>query len=179
MDTYIALFRGINVGGKNILPMKNLVEILEGMGCEKVKTYIQSGNAVFQTKRTQAKKLAEGIGTKIFGSHGFKPKVLLLEVSELEESIKNNPFKTEDGKALHFFFLESTPIEPDLEGLMNVKSNSEEFKLKSKTFYLFAPDGVGRSKLAAKVEQALGVPVTARNWNTVNKLILMARQVLA
>ena len=136
MNTYVALFRGINVGGKNTLPMKDLVEILEGMGCEKVKTYIQSGNTVFRAKRTQAKKIAEEIGAKIIGSHGFEPKVLLLEVSELEDSIKNNPFKTEDGKALHFFFLESTPIKPDLGGLVNVKSNSEEFKLNKNIFYL-------------------------------------------
>jgi uncharacterized protein (DUF1697 family) len=158
------------------LPMRDLVGILEGMGCENVKTYIQSGNAVFWTKKNQTKKIAEEISSKILKSHGFKPKVLLLGVSELEESIENNPFKTEEGKALHFFFLESTPIKPDLDGLVNVKSNSEEFNLNKNIFYLYAPDGVGRSKLAAKIEQALGVPVTARNWNTISKLIAMVRK---
>jgi uncharacterized protein (DUF1697 family) len=176
VDTYIALFRGINVSGKNILPMKDLVEILEGMGCEKVKTYIKSGNIVFRAKRNQTKKMAEEIGTKILGSHRFKPIVMLLRVSELEEAIENNPFRTEDGKVLHFFFLKSTPIKPDLGGLVKVKSNSEEFKLNKKTFYLYAPDGFGRSKLAARVEQALGIPVTARNWNTISKLIVMAKR---
>lgn len=175
MNTYIALFRGINVGGKNILPMKDLVRILEGLGCEKVKTYIQSGNAVFRAKENQIKKIAEKLSSKILGSHGFNPKLLLLGVAELEDAIKNNPFKTK-GKTLHFFFLESTPVKPDLDELTNVKSNSEEFKLDKKIFYLHAPDGVGRSKLAAKVEQALGVPVTARNWNTVSKLIEMVKQ---
>jgi uncharacterized protein (DUF1697 family) len=155
--------------------MRDLVGILEGLGCENVKTYIQSGNAVFRTKKNQTKKIAEEISSKIMEHHGFKPKVLLLGVSELEESIKNNPFKTGVGKALHFFFLESTPINPDLDGLVNVKLNSEEFHLNKNIFYLYAPEGVGRSKLAAKVEQALGVPVTARNWNTISKLIAMAR----
>ena len=100
----------------------------------------------------------------------------LLEISELHDAIENNEFNTEDGKALHFFFLDSHPNNPNLERLMAVKSKSEEFKLHKKVFYLYAPDGVGRSKLAAKVEQSMGVPVTARNLNTVNKLIALVKQ---
>lgn len=176
MNTYIALLRGINVGGKNILPMKGLVEILEDMGCEKVKTYIQSGNVVFQNKKKHANKIAREISSKILESHGFEPKVLLLEISELHDAIENNPFETEDGKALHFGFLDSHPNNPNLERLMAVKSKSEEFKLHKKVFYLYAPDGVGRSKLAAKIEQCIGVPVTARNWNTISKLMSMVKQ---
>lgn len=176
MNTYIALFRGINVGGNNILPMKDLVGILEGMGCEKIKTYIQSGNVVFQTNKEQANKIAREISSRILESHGFEPKVLLLEIPELQDAIENNPFNTEDGKALHFFFLDSHPNNPDLERLMAIKSKSEEFKLQKKVFYLYAPDGVGRSKVAVKVEQCLGTPVTARNWNTVSKLISMVKQ---
>lgn len=176
MKTCIALFRGVNIGGKNILPMKNLVVILENIGCKKVKTYIQSGNAVFQTVKNETTKLAEKISSRVLESHGFKPKVLLLDISELEEAIENNPFETENGKALHFFFLDTLPKQPDLEQLTSVKSTTEEFKLDKKVFYLYAPDGVGRSKLAAKVEHALGVPVTARNYNTVNKLMAMAKQ---
>ena len=77
---------------------------------------------------------------------------------------------------MHFFFLDSQPITPDLESLMAVKSKSEEFKLHKKVFYLYAPDGIGRSKLAVKVEKCMGIPVTARNWNTVSKLISMVEQ---
>ncbi len=176
MSTYVALFRGINVGGKNILPMKDLVGILEGLGCEKVKTYIQSGNAVFQLKGNITKKIAEEISSKILKSHGFKPKVLLVEVRELEDAINNNPFKSMEGKSLHFFFLASPPAKPNLDELANVKSISEEFKLDKNIFYLYAPEGIGRSKLAARVEQALGVPVTARNWNTVSNLIAMVKK---
>lgn len=171
MNTYIALFRGINVGGKNILPMKGLVEILDDMGCEDIKTYIQSGNVVFRIKQENQKKIAEEISQKILGNFDFEPKVLLLELADLHAAIDNNPFETKDGKALHFFFLASHPEAPDLEQLVAVKSNSEEFKLVRNIFYLYAPDGIGRSKLAAKVEHCLGVPVTARNWNTISKLI--------
>ncbi len=176
MNTYIALLRGINVGGRNILPMKDLVGTLEGMGCEKIKTYIQSGNVVFQSKKKQSTKIAGEISSKILKSHGFEPKVLLLEIAELLDAIENNPFETEDGKALHFFFLDSHPKYPDLERLMAVKSKSEEFSLNKNIFYLYAPDGIGRSKLAAKVEQSMGVPVTARNLNTVSKLIALVKQ---
>ena len=176
MKTYIALLRGINVGGRNILPMKDLVGTLEGMGFEKIKTYIQSGNVVFQSKKKPSIKIAGKISSKILESHGFEPKVLLLEIAELQDAIKNNPFETKDGKALHFFFLDSFPKDPDLERLMAVKSKSEEFNLNKNIFYLYAPDGSGRSKLAAKVEQSMGVPVTARNLNTVIKLMAMAKQ---
>ena len=173
MNTYIALFRGINVGGKNILPMKGLVETLEDMGCEDIKTYIQSGNVVFRIKQGKPNKIADEISLKILNNYSFKPKVLLLESDDLHAAIDNNPFETRDGKALHFFFLASHPESPDLEQLVAIKSDSEEFKLVRNIFYLYAPDGIGRSKLAAKVEQRLGVPVTARNWNTISKLISM------
>ena len=173
MNTYIALFRGINVGGNNILPMKGLKEILETMGCEDIKTYIQSGNVVFHIQQEKPNKMAEEIGQKIFENYGFEPKVLLLQLADLRDAIANNPFDTKDGKALHFFFLASNSKSPNLKQLYAVKSDSEEFKLVKKIFYLYTPNGIGRSKLGAKVERHLGVPVTARNWNTVSKLISM------
>jgi len=173
VNTYIALLRGINVGGKNTLPMKDLTGILECMGYSDVSTYIQSGNAVFRSKTKCSNKTAIEIGSKIMESHGFTPKILLLEVSELKDAIENNPFRAEDGKGLHFFFLEAKPNNPDLTKLMNLKSASEEFKLDGSVFYLLAPDGIGHSKLAAAVEKSMGVAATARNWNTVNKLISM------
>jgi uncharacterized protein (DUF1697 family) len=94
----------------------------------------------------------------------------------LQDAIDNNPFKTKEGKILHFFFLESHPHKPDLDSLKAVKSKSEEFELKKNIFYLYAPDGIGRSTLAAKVEKSLGVAVTARNWNTVNRLTSMVKR---
>ncbi len=175
LNIYIALFRGINVGGRNILPMKDLVGILEGMGFEDVSSYIQSGNVVFRSKNKCSHKTATEIGAKIQVSHGFEPKVLLLQESELEAAIENNPFDNSEGKFLHFFFLDSVPKEPDLDSLKAVKSKTEKYELINKVFYLYAPDGIGRSKLAAKVEKAMGVPGTGRNWNTVNKLVSMVR----
>lgn len=174
MNTYIALFRGINVGGNNILLMKDLAAVLKDLGCRNVKTYIQSGNVVFKIKPSNTNKLAEEISSRILHKFGFEPKVLLLELTEIQTAIDNNPFPTDVGKALHFFFAACEPVSPDLEQLSAIKFDAEEFKLIGKVFYLFTPDGTGRSKLAAKVEKCLGVPVTARNWNTVNKLISLA-----
>ena len=176
VNIYIALFRGINVGGKNVLPMKELVGILAGMGYEDVSSYIQSGNVVFRSKTKCSNKTASEIGAKIQVSHGFVPKVLLLEVSELEAAIENNPFDNSKGKILHFFFLDSVPEEPDLDSLKAIKFKTEKYELINKVFYLYAPDGIGRSKLVAKVEKAMGVPVTARNWNTVEKIISMVKK---
>jgi uncharacterized protein (DUF1697 family) len=173
VKAYIALFRGINVGGKNRLPMKDLVGILEDIGCKHIQTYIQSGNVVFRAESDSAKQLAAQIGQRIMESHGFEPKVMLLEISEFHNAVENNPFSTEKGRALHFYFLDSHPEDPDLESLQAVKSETETYKLLGKVFYLYAPDGIGRSRLAARVERALGVPVTARNWNTVSKLLSM------
>lgn len=173
MNTFIALIRGINVGGKNILPMRNLVKILEDMRCEEVKTYIQSGNIVFKIEQNQKSQLAREISSRISEIYDFKPHVLLLDISELYAAISNNPFETDNGKALHFFFLDSFPQKPDMERLKAAKANSEEFKLDKTIFYLYTPDGFARSKLAAIVEKSMGVPVTARNWNTVSKIMQM------
>ncbi len=169
----IALFRGINVGGHNLLPMKELVIMLEELGCEAVKTYIQSGNVVFQREISDVKEFAERICATINKAKGFAPKALLLSRQELEEAISNNPFDSGNGKNLHFYFLEDNPTQPNLEKLESLKRESEAFELKGRIFYLFAPEGIGRSKLAANVEKCMGVPVTARNWNTISKLKAM------
>ncbi len=176
MKKYIVLFRGINVGGNNILPMKSLKDLLEALGCKNVKTYIQSGNVVLETKEANSAKLAQQIGLKIEEEFGFNPKVLLLELNDFYEVINNNPFDTSVGKALHVFISGSIPESPDLEKINELKSATEEYKLVDNKFYLYAPDGIGRSKLAAKVEQCLGVDVTARNWNTISKLAELAGQ---
>jgi uncharacterized protein (DUF1697 family) len=173
MNSYIALFRGINVGGKNTLPMKALVEMLETMGYRNIKTYIQSGNAVFKSTKKQKQKIAREISLSVLDRYGFQPSVMLLDATEFRMAIKDNPFVTRDGKSLHFYFLESVPKQPSLERLKSVQSLTEKFELKNAVLYLYAPDGIGRSKLAANVERALGVSVTARNWNTVNKLNAM------
>lgn len=172
MNTYIALFRGINVGGNNKLPMKELVAVLEGLGLRDIRTYIQSGNVVFSGKQEDKTKLAARISAALKKSHGFEPWVLLLEAEALKRAIKANPFPEgeADGKTLHFNFLASVPSKPDLAGIEKIAAHSERWQLKGEVFYLHAPEGIGRSKLASSMERLLGVPMTGRNWNTVRQL---------
>ncbi|MEX0726480.1 MAG: DUF1697 domain-containing protein [Planctomycetaceae bacterium] len=172
MSIYIALFRGINVGGRNSLPMKELTSILEELGATGVKTYIQSGNVVFASREKNTKRLAGKIGAEIKNRRGFEPAVLLLTSDDLKSAIEANPFPETEGdpKSLHLGFLDTAPNKPDLKKLDELKANGERFQLIGKVFYLHAPNGVGRSKLAANVERLLGVTMTDRNWRTVCKL---------
>lgn len=176
MTNWIALFRGINVGGNNMLPMKALRAELEDIGCTEVKTYIQSGNVVFQHAQKNARQMARSIGKAVFDRHGFEPKVFLLTAKELENVVRMNPFPdaTEEPKTLHVFFLAEAPSSSADEAMAAIKSASESFSIVGNTFYLHAPEGVGRSKLAAKAERLLGVDATARNWRTVLKVLQLA-----
>lgn len=176
MKTYIALFRGINMGGHAILPMKDLVALLETLGMRNVTTYIQSGNAVFHSRPVNTGRLSKRISKAIGDSHGFEPHVILLQPAELERAIASNPFPEaeSDPRTLHVYFLDAVPAHPDLAALERVRKNSERFCYNGNIFYLHTPDGAGTSKLAAKVEKSLGVVVTARNWRTVCKLMDIA-----
>ena len=176
METFIALFRGINVGGRNILPMKELVKVLAGLDFQFIKTFIQSGNVVFQSRESDKQKLTKRIIQAMEAPIGFKPQVMLLFLQELKEAIERNPFPEGDGnpKSLHLFFLASGIEHPNLESLEAIRAGSEKYQLVRCVFYLYAPDGIGRSKLAANVEKRLGIGVTARNWRTVRKVYHMA-----
>ena len=178
MKTYIALFRGINVGGNNVLPMKDLVALLENIGSQNVKTYIQSGNAVLQNREENASLLSNKIRAAIKKSHVFEPQVLLLEPEDIDRAVESNPFPEAESepKSLHVHFLASMPKKPDLGALESIKSDRERFVLKDGVLYLHAPDGIGRSKLAANAEKLLGVAITGRNWRTVCTVMEMAKQ---
>jgi uncharacterized protein (DUF1697 family) len=177
MKTYVALFRGINVGGHNRLPMKDLVAALGKAGAQDVETYVQSGNAVFRSEETDASLLSHRIGAAIKEGHGFEPRVLLLASEEVESAVRSNPFPAAESepKTLDVYFLASSPESPDLDALERMKGDRERFVLEDGIFYLHAPDGVGRSRVAANAERLLGVPVTARNWRTVRKVMEMAK----
>jgi uncharacterized protein (DUF1697 family) len=148
--------------------MKSLVALLEELGCSAVKTYIQSGNVVLRS-RSSAPRLAAAIGREIHRRHGFEPHVLLLTLDEFNAAIAANPFPeaTKDPAGLHLGFLDSIPTNPKLQRMEELKTKTERFRLIGKVLYLHAPDGVGRSKLAAQSERLLGVPMTDRNWRTI------------
>lgn len=176
MNTYIAFFRGINVGGNCALPMKDLVAALEGVGASGVRTYIQSGNAVFRSVEKNPLQLSSNIAAEIMKRRGFEPHVLILRLKALKKAIADNPFPEAetDPASLHLGFLASKPINPDIATLSRLRKDSEQFQLTESVFYLHAPEGVGRSKLAASSEKLLGVPMTDRNWKTVCKVMELA-----
>jgi uncharacterized protein (DUF1697 family) len=178
MQTYILLLRGINVGSRSKLLMKDLVAALENVCCRDVATYIQSGNAVLRSEERDAALLADAIRAEIGERHGFEPRVLLLESDEMARAIRSNPFPEAESepKTLHLYFLAAPPEHPDLDALERIRGDQERFVVGDGVFYLHAPDGIGRSKLAASVERLLGVPATARNWRTVCKVMETAQQ---
>lgn len=154
------------------MPMNGLVVLLEDIGAKKVRTYIQSGNAVFQSAEKNSSQLSKQLAAEIKKRHGFEPYILLLGLEAINAAITKNPFPEAeaDPSNLHLGFLASTPKNPDLEKLNSLKKANERFHLGDNVFYLHAPEGVGRSKLAASTEKLLGVPMTDRNWKTVCKI---------
>ena len=176
---WIALLRGINVGGHNKLPMAELRDLFTTAGCDDVRTYIQSGNVVFRAESNEREELAIRLADVVEESKGFRPGIMLLTRDELEAATGANPFleATSEPKTLHLWFLSREPEDPDLESLDDLRTATERYELRGAVFYLWAPDGIGRSKLAGRVERAVGVEATARNWRTVEKLRKLASDV--
>jgi uncharacterized protein (DUF1697 family) len=158
--------------------MKELVASLEATGAREIKTYIQSGNAIFQSAEKNSSRISKRFTAEIKTRHGFEPHVLVLRLEELKKAMRENPFPEAeaDPSSLHLGFLATKPKSPDLAKLSSLKKESERFHLSDHVFYLHAPEGVGKSKLAASSERLLGVSMTDRNWRTVCKVMEMAEK---
>ncbi|WP_108659255.1 DUF1697 domain-containing protein [Acuticoccus kandeliae] len=176
MATFIVLLRGINVGGRGTLAMKDFRALLEGLSYEGVATYIQSGNAVFAAKG-KAAAVERAVGEAIEAAHGFRPDVIAMELGAFAKAAAANPYGETDPGRVHAFFLAEKPKNPDLAALAALAAGDEAFTLTDRVFFLHAPGGIGRSKLAAKAERALGVPTTARNMKTVAAILALAEGV--
>lgn len=176
MPVRVAFFRGINVGGHGKLPMAELRELLAGLGLEDVATYVQSGNAVFRSGREGAAALAARIADAVEEARGFRPAVMVRERRALQRIVDDNPLPdaTDDPKLLHVFLLERRAKGPDLELLESRATRGERFELRDRAFYLHTPGGFSKSKVPERVEKALGVPVTGRNWRSMLKVFELA-----
>ncbi len=178
MQTWIILLRGVNVGAgkKNTVIMKDFKAMLEGIGYSTVKTYIQSGNAVFTADEMDAEIIKQKTADALEKTFGFLPQIMVLTHSELKQALENNPFPQAlaDPKTLSIYFLSESPKAPDIDKMNELKIASEEFKVMDDKLYFYAPDGIGRSKLAEKMERLLGVPVTARNLRSSMKILELA-----
>jgi uncharacterized protein (DUF1697 family) len=171
---YVALLRGINVGGKNILPMKDLAEIFRQAGCERVSTFIQSGNVLFSARANAESALAERISAAIEAQFGYRIPVVLRTHEELAAAISANPYigQVIDEKFLYVYFLQSLPAKESVAALDPNRSVPDTFVVHGREVYLNLPNGMARTKLTnAWLDSKLKTVSTARNWNTVLKLL--------
>ena len=177
MNRCIAFLRAINVGGNSAIPMRGLVSMLEGLGAHQVHTYLQSGNVVFQSADNDPAQLSRQLAAEINQLHGFEPQTFILSLDALRRAHADCPFSAEadaEPTSVHLGFFAAKPLQPNIEKMDSLKKDSERFFLGDGVFYLHAPEGVGKSKLAASAEKLLGVPMTMRNWRTVCKVIALA-----
>ncbi len=179
LPIYIALLRGINLGGHKIVKMDQLRKTFEELGFADVKTYIQSGNVVFKAPTQTPAKLAKRIEEKILGEFGFPVPVVVKTAVEIGEVIANNPLLKEKGidpARLHVTFLACEPDKSALKALDAAEVAPDQFRCSAQAVYLHCPNGYHATRLGNNVlEKMLKVGTTTRNWNTVNKLWEMAR----
>lgn len=166
---YIALLRGINVGGKNKLPMRELVKALEAKGCANVRTYVQSGNIVFSSSQASEKlpRLIEAVVTKSFG---LDVPVVLRTAPAWRKALAANPYIDAgiDESQLHVAFLADKPAKAAVASLDSKRSPGDRYTVLGQEIYLHLPNGVARSKLTnAYFDAKLGTISTLRNWRTV------------
>ncbi|MFD1739562.1 DUF1697 domain-containing protein [Bacillus salitolerans] len=180
MTIYIALLRGINVGGKNKMKMDELRKLLESLGLKSVQTYIQSGNVVFESEE-DADALQEKLESEILRVFGFSVPVIIRTANELALVKVGCPFSEEEiseadlssvGESLYVAFLEDVPNQVDVDRLDAFKSEYESYHLAGRDIYLLFGQSIRNSKLATNL-QKLSVAATVRNWKTVNKIASM------
>ena len=171
---HVALLRGINVGGKNKLAMKDLAALFVDAGCSDVATYIQSGNVVFSADVALSSRISVVIAKAIASRFKLSVPVVMRTADELRDVARRNPFLRSGAEpsALHVAFLADEPTPAQIASLDPQRSLPDEFKVLGREIYLHCPNGVARSKLTnAWFDTKLATVSTARNWNTVTKLL--------
>lgn len=174
---HIALLRGINVGGKHKLPMKDLLAMFAKAGCADARNYIQSGNVVFRAKSPLAKKIPGVIAAAIRKQFGFEAPVLTRTATELRRIVRDNPYlgRGVDEKLIGVGFLADLPTKARVASLDPDRSPPDEFEVRGREIYFCFPNGSARSKLTnAYFDSKLSTTTTVRNWRTTLKLVEMA-----
>jgi uncharacterized protein (DUF1697 family) len=172
--TYLALLRGINVGGHHRVEMARLRSAFEALGFKSVKTLIQSGNVIFNAPKTLESALCRRIEAKLSTEFGFPIPVVVRTTDEVNKIVRSNPFLKQKGidvSRLHIVFLVQAPPAEALKKLRSLASPSEQLQCVGRDLYLYLPNGFGGTKLTPNVfDKSLSVSATARNWNTTTKL---------
>ena len=178
MATHVALLRGINVGGRHSLPMKRLVAFFEDAGCDNVRTYIQSGNVVFEAAAAAAKKVPDAVREAIRHELKFEAPVVVRSAKRWAEISAEHPFEDDarDEKLLHVGFLADKPGRAAVARLDPDRSPPDTFVVRGAEIWLHTPNGMARTKLTSQyLDSRLGTVTTVRNWRTVRKLAELAR----
>lgn len=171
--THVALLRGINVGGRHIVPMAALREAFANAGCTEVATYIQSGNVVFRATAGVAQRIAGVVARNLGKEFGFEPVIVISSRSAFESIVRDNPFVKAGAAvaALHVGFLADAPGAAQARRLDGDRSPGDAFAVRGGVIYLHLPNGVARTKLtSAYLDATLGTTCTVRNWRTTLKL---------
>lgn len=169
LHAYVCLVRGINVGGHHKVPMAAWRESLEGLGFGSVRTYVQSGNAVFSASATEV-AVAKSVRAAMERDFGFSPPVMVLSRKRFAAIVAACPFRAEAEAAptaVHVFFLDGALPTETIDSLAAAPRATERLEVTHEAVYLHTPDGFGRSKFADLAVRKLGKQATARNWNTV------------
>ena len=178
MPVVISLLRGVNVGGHNLIRMEALRAVCESLGLQDSQTYVQSGNVMFRTEERNLPRLAKQIEDAIERTFGFRPAVIVRTPAELKDVIARNPFAERRGiepNKLLVVFLAGSPDENARAKVLAIKTDPEELRMEGRELYMYFPEGMARPKLTwMAIEKMLKIPATARNWNTVTKLLEMA-----
>jgi uncharacterized protein (DUF1697 family) len=182
MTIYIALLRGINVGGKKIIKMADLKQLFESMGLIEVRTYIQSGNVLFKSSETE-EELRDKIERKIEEAFGFAIVVVLRSAEEIKSIFNNCPFSeleiaeaesASETESLYVSLLTHAPSHDKVEGLSINSSETDKYKIIGREVYLLFHGSIRNSKLVNNL-QKVDIPATVRNWKTLNKLAVLAK----
>lgn len=181
MQTYISILRGINVSGHKMIKMDALCNLYEELGFKNTRTYIQSGNVIFQYRKSNYQDLEKKVADNIFKEFGFEVPVLVKDLDQLKKVLKENPFvnkRKEDIKSLHVTFLSQEPGQLIFDKIVGGKYLPDEFILSGKTIYLFCPNGYGGTKLTNNFfESKLNLVATTRNWKTIIELVNIAEDI--
>jgi uncharacterized protein (DUF1697 family) len=178
MTIYIALLRGINVGGKNKIKMTELKLLFERMGFSQVQTYINSGNVLFESQENE-ETLVRQIEDEIERTFFLSIKVVLRTSTELVEIIASCPYKedvAQDGKNVNIGFMNEAPSQEGIDRVSTYK-DTNDFQILGREIHLLFRQSVGKSKLAKNLQKLSGT-VTIRNWNTINKLANLAKEMV-
>ena len=175
MEKFISILRGINVGGQRKIPMTDLKSLYEDLGFQKVITYIQSGNVIFESNKISVDALEQMIEKKIAEIFNMTVPVIIRQLSEMKNVAANNPFlkmKEIDIDKLHITFLNEIPGRDIVLNIKGYDYPPDKFIIKNKEVFLYCPGGYGKTKFSNNFfENKLKVKATTRNWKTVNKLV--------